>query len=294
MALNPDVSTSWTTPGAKDAMARTYAAVKEALKRSGLTVRHDIEVFLQGSYANSTNIRGDSDVDIVVMLKSSWSSDKNLLNAQEIAAYERDHSPATYTPKELRGDVIGALNVHFGNERVNPKNKAIRVNKVDGYVDADVVPALQHRLYFKYDKNNSGGFVEGTKLFPVQGSSIVNYPKVHALNGTEKNKNSRENFKPTVRQIKQLKRRAVKSGRIDPNKVPGYLIECMTFNVPDYFMVEDHHERLINVLRWLKDADFTEFKSVDTIHRLFKNDPGNFSPVEAKIAVLKMIEEANA
>lgn len=291
MALNPDDSQRWTAVGAKDAMARTYASIERALSADEALKVRDIEIFLQGSYANATNIRGDSDVDIVVMLKSTWAPDKSLLSTEEKAAYDRDHSPASYTAAHLRKDVIAALQKNFGN-RVEPRKKSIRVHKIDGYVDADVVPALQHRVYVAYDSVTKGRFLEGTKLFPTEGSAIVNYPKVHKMNGSEKNKVTNKNFKPTVRQFKQLKRSLVKSGQLDPKLAPGYLLECMVFNAPDTIFSDDHHSRLLNTMGWLLTADFSEFMSVDKIHKLFRTDPGKFSATDAKNVVITLAKGA--
>ncbi len=282
---------NWSAVGTKDAMARTYAAVQLAIEASDELKKHNIEIFLQGSYANATNIRGDSDVDVVVMLKSSWVADKTHLTASEKQAYDNDHHTASYGPKELRHDIINALNAYFGTDRVEPRNKAIRVNKKDSYVDADVVPAVQHRLYTKYDSITKGRFVEGTKLHPPKGHPIVNFPKIHKMNGESKNAQTRNNFKPAVRQLKQLKRRAVQSGRVDAKKAPGYLVECMTYNAPDSLFVDDHHGRLMELLKWLMSADFSTFMAADSIHELFRTDPGNFQADEAKQMIFQLADE---
>ncbi|HVX58444.1 MAG TPA: nucleotidyltransferase [Candidatus Saccharimonadales bacterium] len=292
MAVSAQDSQNWIATGAQDAMARTYAAVKAAIEQSQALKARNIEVFLQGSYANNTNIRGDSDVDIVIMLRSSWNADTSRLSRVEKVAYDSDHSPAAYTAEHLRQDVIKALQDYFGANRVKPGNKAIRVNKSDSYVDADVVPAIQHRAYVAYDSVTKGRFVEGTRLYPQKGASIVNFPKVHKRNGSEKNSATKENFKPAVRQVKQLKRRAAASGRVDPDKAPGYLIECMVFNAPDNVFVDEHHGRLFNVLKWLLTADLSSFTAVDTIHELFRTDPGNFSETDAKQVINGLVDEA--
>jgi hypothetical protein len=228
------------------------------------------------------------------MLKSAWTPDKSLLTLPEKAAYERDHSVAAYNSTHLRRDVIAALNDYFGLVIVEPKKKAIKVNQTAGYVDADVVPALQHRVYLSYDSLTKGRYIEGTKLSPPGESAIINFPKIHKINGIAKNSDTNKNFKATVRQVKQLKRRAVKAGKIDPKLAPGYLIECMVFNVPDTVFVDDHHKRLIDTISWLLRADYSSFKAVDKIHELFKTDPGNFSVDVARSLTIKLAEEITA
>jgi tRNA nucleotidyltransferase (CCA-adding enzyme) len=50
--------------------AETYNSIKNALAASTSLYKYTYDVYLQGSYANSTNIRADSDVDVVVELTS--------------------------------------------------------------------------------------------------------------------------------------------------------------------------------------------------------------------------------
>lgn len=291
MPVSTTDAQNWASPGAKDSMAKTYAAVKVALENNENIKRHNIDIFLQGSYANATNIRGDADVDVVVMLRSSWIADTSRLPLLQKLAYDNDHSSATYGAKELRADALAALVGRFGSDKVNAKNKCIRVDKSDGYVDADVVPAIQHRIYTSYDSTTKGQYIEGVKIFTQKGPVIINYPKVHIANGEAKNIATSSNYKPAVRQLKQLKRRAVQSGRVDPSHAPGYLLECMTYNAPNEVFSDDHHTRLTALLGWLLSVDFSKFTSVDGIHDLFVTDPGNFSAVTAKTVTRALAEE---
>lgn len=289
-ATNTEIE-NWTVTATKDAMARTYASVQLAIDDSKELQVREIETFLQGSYANATNISGDADVDIVVMLKSSWIADTSLLNAGEKLAYDKDHRTVSYGAAALRLDTVAALNKYFGSNRVDPKDKCIRVAKVANYVDADVVPAIQHRIYISYDSQTKGRYVEGVKIYTQKGPIIINFPKEHKKNGINKNSATNNNFKPTVRQLKHLKRRAVKSGRLEQKATPGYLLECITYNVPDDVFIDDHSGRLTGTLSWLLKANLSSFKSVDNIHELFKDDPGNFSDTIAKSVIVSLAEE---
>ena len=56
----------------------------------------NVDIYLQGSYANATNIRGDSDVDLVTELQSVWQRDLGRLTDWERQAYERDHVDSDY------------------------------------------------------------------------------------------------------------------------------------------------------------------------------------------------------
>lgn len=281
MTVTANQTGAFTGKGAQDAAQKTYASVKAALEAHQNLKTKNVEIFLQGSYANDTNIRGDSDVDIVVMLPRTFSSDTTRLNTVEKTLFDKHWSPAIYTSKDLRRDVIKALKSHYGEGRVEEKNKCIRIHKKDGYVDADVVPAIQHRLYRGYIYS-PGDFIEGTAIDTLKGDRIINYPKEHKKNGATKNFHTIGKYKPTVRQIKNLKRHAVQQGVLDPKDAPGYMLECMAYNVPVNLFESHDHLRLARVMMWLLEANFEKFTSADEVHTLFHTDPGKFSASSAK------------
>lgn len=264
--------TKWTAAAGGDQATETYEEVRKAL--ADLDRRHSIEIFLQGSYANQTNIRVDSDVDVVVKSNCTWSGSWQQLSPIGIQRYDA-LGTANYGAIDLRRDVTLELQSHFGSHRVHPKNKCIRVDKVPGYVDADAVPCLQYRLFTSANPDFSREFIEGIAIFPRDGGMIVNFPKQHIKNGQDKNQATGK-YKATVRQMKHLRNRAVDEGRIQKEVAPGYLLECMTYNVPNPQFVSDDSQRLLNVVSWLRENDKSGFMSCDGIHRLFVDDPGGF------------------
>ena len=63
---------SWTAPLSDTEKQRADNAIKmirAAIDGSEELKHMDIEIFTQGSYANNTNVRSESDVDVCVMLK---------------------------------------------------------------------------------------------------------------------------------------------------------------------------------------------------------------------------------
>lgn len=277
---------NWTTPGTQDAAQNTYTSVKAALDRSAALRSLRWEVFLQGSYPNATNTRGDSDVDVVVMLTSTMYPDiSRLVPADRDRELRGRGTGATTSASRFRNLVHQALIDYYGTGRVHSKNKCLRVDKTAGYVDADVVPTLQHRLYTSYPAYGQPTWIEGVAIDPLHGPRIVNYPKEHIKNGRDKNKRCSERYKPTVRQIKHLRKRAVATGLLADGIAPGYLLECMTYNVPDTYFLTDDSQRLSAVLAWLNSqsvADLTStFTSGDEVHRLFVDDPGHHSAATA-------------
>jgi predicted nucleotidyltransferase len=277
MASTPAEHAAWTAAGADTAAQNTYASVKRAL--ADLAQARSLEIFLQGSYANSTNIRADSDVDIVVMTRSTYRGSMERLAAPTKATYDLLPT-ATYTATQLREDVTRALIAYYGADRVRPKNKCITVLKRDGYVDADVVPCLQYRWYRYSD--SLADWIEGIAIEPVNGGWIINFPKEHIRNGQQKNALCTQRYKSTVRQMKNLRNRAVAEGRLADGTAPGYLLECMTYNAPNNIFVSNDSQRLRDVAGWLKVTNKQDFWSCDGIHRLFKTDPGRFNLATAQ------------
>lgn len=282
--------TNWTAVGTKDAAERTYNSVKAALDSSPALKGRSFDVFLQGSYANATNLRGDSDVDVVAMLTSTYVPDTTHLSVPERAAYERDRIPATYLAADFRRDVQAALQTYYGAGRVEPKNKCLRVHATQGYVDADVVPALEHRLYTSYAGQYSGKWIEGIRIYPLRGDSIVNYPKEHIRNGQAKNQRCAARYKPTVRQVKHVRLRAESEGSLREGEVPGYLLECMVYNVSDGRFVAEDATRVAQVLGELAAANLSALYSCDGVHHLFVDDPGRFDANEAR-RIIQILRE---
>ena len=291
--VSVETSKEWSAQGSTDASERTYRSVKAALSRSGELNALNIEVFLQGSYANHTNTRGDSDVDVVVMLKSTYTPDTSRLSVTELANYEKHWTPASTSADQLRAMVQRALVAHYGGSRVEAKDKCLKIEGQSGYVDADVVPALQQRLFTSFPSDGRASWVEGTSIKPLSGGRIVNFPKEHRSNGEEKNAASNGYYKPAVRQVKRLRRAAVDQGLLSKKDAPGYLLECLVSNVPDSNFVYGDAERLARVISHLAAFTPSDLKlsmwSGDRVTRLFVDDPGHHDEYLSS-RVLKTLE----
>jgi tRNA nucleotidyltransferase (CCA-adding enzyme) len=67
---------TWSNQGAVTTSSAAYASIKHALtKNTSPLVGKGLDIFLQGSYANDTNIYGDSDVDVVVFYDETFHYD---------------------------------------------------------------------------------------------------------------------------------------------------------------------------------------------------------------------------
>lgn len=65
----------WSKQGAIDTPKKLKEKIEKSLKSDSSKIQNksQLNIFLQGSYRNSTNIYGNSDVDIVVQHNSTFS-----------------------------------------------------------------------------------------------------------------------------------------------------------------------------------------------------------------------------
>ena len=102
-----------------------------------------ITLLVQGSYANKTNIPTESDVDVAVILKSTF------IAKYRAGATDSNYgfTDGTFSASELKDEVETALKQHFGYQGVKRHDKCIKVIGNTYRVDADIVPAYRYRDY---------------------------------------------------------------------------------------------------------------------------------------------------
>jgi len=229
-----------------------------------------VEIFLQGSYANSTNIYGDSDVDVVVLYRDTFYFDWSALTAAERQLHEVSFTSATYQWPQLRDETLAALRSHFGNGAVTPGKKAIKVQTGTGRLAADVVPAMQFRRYatFVDPKNLTAHW--GIQLFDSAGNAIVNYPKYHIERGEGKNQENRTGgqYKQTVRVFKNFRNYLVGKGLLAQGIAPSYFVECALHNVPDSLFMGNLNDTLPAILNHLLNTPSADFLCQNGVTRL--------------------------
>jgi hypothetical protein len=166
MTIPERTLSSWTGTGADNGSKRTRRTIYNALRseRSPLVQqKDDFGVHLQGSYPNTTNIRGDSDVDVIARLESAWHRDLDELSDNERARYHDDHQDAEYGRADFYNDVVSALRIKFDSSSVTRGNKAIKVDAEDTGLplDADIVACQDHRKYYSYPEDRDPHFETG-------------------------------------------------------------------------------------------------------------------------------------
>lgn len=204
--------------------------IRGALKASSPLAKRNIAVFTQGSYRNNTNVRLNSDVDICVLCKDVLFDDYSMSGG--LSRQETGIVPSDYSYAQFKVEVGTALTTLFGTTNVSRGNKAFEVHANTYRVDADVVPAFEHRRYLR---NPAGGFyyLSGTELRPDNGGSIVNWPNQHAENGVAKNKATGGRFKAIVRVLKRARDAMVEGGIPAAQPAASFLVESLIWNVPN-------------------------------------------------------------
>ena len=268
---------SWAEPPSateQDRCDNAILAVRNAVsKREPL--KDFTQVFPQGSYRNRVNVKRDSDVDIGVIFTGSYFFD--LIGGR---TEEPEDGPATYTFSVFKDDLEAALRSHF-KTGVTRGNKAFNLRENSYHVDADVVPLFHLKEYGPYGETRRGVSL----LSDHGGGRIDNYPErlandwpnipLHYENGISKNTATSRRYKSVVRIVKKLRSMMEAEGIMVAKPIPGYLIECLVFNVPDtYFNYPSWLETVRKIVGYLwsgtkPDGDCSDWREVDRIKYLF-------------------------
>jgi len=270
---------TWSLGGAQTTAAATGQAIRDALNSPTSLVRgRDKAIYLQGSYKNSTNIRGDSDVDVVVQLRDSFGYDVSTLNANERVAFDRTYSDATYTLPQFRADVLKTLEAAFGS-RVENGNKAIWVRKRSGFVDADVIACQTYRFFGGSPAGTTVPFsLDGMRFYTQNDHRLIkNWPRLHYDKGVEKNAATNGHYKSTVRIFKNLRNSLYDSGALPRTTAPSYFVESLIFNVPNNQFGSSYKGNVLNALVWLykqhEEGGFQKFVCGNGFISLFGTTP---------------------
>lgn len=218
----------WAKPPGKteeDRCNNATSAIRNAIKASDKLRARSLSIFAQGSYRNNTNVRKDSDVDIGILctdtffyapLPEGWTREK------------LGFSDATYHYDQYKNEIEEALVNYFGRSAVKRGNKAFDIHETSYHVEADVAVFFEHRRY-----QADGSYIEGVELrTDKKNRRVINWPEQHYENGVSKNQSTGTRFKSIVRVLKALSNEMTEQGD-GAADVPGFLIECLVWNVPN-------------------------------------------------------------
>ncbi|MCU4180173.1 nucleotidyltransferase [Bosea sp. BH3] len=271
MAISEAQLGTWSHQGPTGQFTATYETLRGVLNDSGSPYYlKDFEIFLQGSYKNTTNVYGDSDVDVVIRLDSIRYTDLDFLNAEEKARYSAQRSPGSYTLTEFKASVVAWLVRHYGNS-VKVGKKAVLIQGNGTRRDADVLVCAKLRRYYAFPAYGEPRYVDGICFFLPDGTRIENFPEKHSLNCTAKHQATREWFKHTVRIFKNLRNTMIERRIIADGLAPSYFIEGLLYNVPADKFGGSEQLNFRDVLNWLMAADRSSFVCANEQFKLLGN-----------------------
>lgn len=238
-----------------------------------------IKLFVQGSYANNTNVRTQSDVDVAVIQEEVFRTEyrsAGTLYPQNDADY--GFSKAEPAVKSFKDEVQEALEAKFGSD-VERKNKSIKVHGNTYRKDADAVPCRRYRDYrqdYRHDVNN---YLGGVVIYPDNGGMIINYPEQHIANGRKKNSDTNHHYKKMVRIMKKMRYLMEDSSCTTyssaAKNVSSFMLESLLWNIEDSWYTENcgsyrkvfAFSLLISLLQ-KRRSDFKSYKEANGIKPL--------------------------
>jgi len=248
MNISEDQLEVYAKLGATVGSANTYESIKNALLSYSWPSYINHIIYLQGSYANSTNIRGNSDVDVVI--ETEWVFYSNLT---EVEKQHLNLLDASYTWHEFRNEVVNALVSYYGANQVDStKNKSIKLRKNSNRLPADIIPCASYRKY-----STQFNYVSGITFRTMDtNTQIINYPKLHKASGIDKNNeyNTKGWFKPTVRIFKNIKERIIENNSLLKGKYPSYFVENLVYNIPNHLFGNSYLKTIVYSLEYLIDS----------------------------------------
>lgn len=255
----------------REKAARTHNAIREHLESDEALRKYSVETYLQGSYKNSTNVRGDSDVDMGSLTERIFYYDLSDLpqDPPQFATRSLQESvkasiePASFTFQDYRRDVLASLQRKYGHDNVFDGNKAITVAGNTYRLDADVLPCTSFRQYFQ-DWQKKASYHRGISFFTKSGERIVNFPHQHFKNLAAKDQRKDGKVKGCIRIVKRIRNELEELGKWDRKRSPSFYLESLVWNAPDDKFNGGYDSVVQNVLAYLWN-DLREKRGTDAI-----------------------------
>lgn len=280
---------SWSKQGAVTNSVNTHSYIRNALDAHTWPQGMKYQFYLQGSYANSTNIRGDSDVDVVAECTSVFYSNLTDVEKQQLGLQTGSHGFA-----DFRREVITALINYCNGSRVDPSGaNAIEVIPPpnSNRLKADVLACVTYKRYEALKV-----IAEGLAFWNQDNQQqIINYPKLHIRNGEQKNANGKTNgwYKPSIRIFKNARTRIIDGNDDLRKKFSSYFVECLFYNVPDLnfgYSFQQTYAQAVNYLaKALSDGTADKFTTQSGQHWLFGSSSIQWSQENARDFISRLV-----
>lgn len=273
----------WSNSPGTSSAEEAYASIRATLTAANARIKgKNFDVYLQGSYRSTTNVRSDSDVDVVIELKEVSYYDFSLLPSYQWQSLLAAIVPAAYGWADFRADVGRVLRSQYG-QTVEERSRCWKVPAAAGRLAVDVVPSINLKRYRPL-LLTPPTFDEGIYFEDRCGVRIQNFPRQHYDNGVAKNSifATGGEFKPSVRMFKNARSRAVERGLVSERCAPSYFVDCLLWNVPDGVFSSGRQTTFVGALNSLARANLSTFFSRNALISLFGSSPQQWSEASAR------------
>lgn len=189
------------------------------------TTSERIHLFIQGSYANNTCVRNESDVDIAVIRED--------INEYAFGdTFRMSTEDSKQEAIQLKNAVETALRRKFPYQ-VRRGNKSIKVDGNTYRKKADTVPCLSMHYYYRSHQKDFSSHYDGIIIYADDGTVIRNFPKQHIANGKKKNTNTNSYYKKMVRIAKKMRYLMSDYGYTSADNISSFGIESLIWNIPN-------------------------------------------------------------
>jgi len=267
---------TWSQQGKTGQFTDTYNSIRgNLLDTSAPYPVKNVDVHLQGSYGNDSNVWADSDVDIVLCHTGAFYYDISGMSQAEQDAFKAVFpGDATYGYSEFKRDA-GSFITRLYNGVVTGK-KALHIPGTNSRRNADVLVCQEFRRYYSYEPGVHGCHY-GVALY-VNSSRIENFPKQHADNCTAKHQATNRNFKRMVRVFKNIRNSMIEKDLLADKVAPSYFIESMLYNVPNEKFAGAYQAMWVECFNSVVTADETKLTTASGLHWLVRDNSSECWP----------------
>jgi len=242
-----------------------------ALEMKHSTLNRKVKIFIQGSYANNTNVRTQSDVDIAVVQEEVFQTEYRSSGLYPQSDADYNFSIVPPATKSFKDEVQDCLTSKFGRD-VERKDKSIKVHGNTYRKDADTVPCRRYRDYRQDFRKDASNFIGGIVIYPDSGGSIINYPEQHIANGKKKNTDTNHWYKKMVRINKKIRYIMSDAGMTCADNVSSFGLESLLWNIPnsEFMVYSSYGFSFKHILQYLytHQSDFSTYKEANGIKPL--------------------------
>jgi hypothetical protein len=270
---------TWSQQGKTGQFTDTYNSIRgELLDGSAPYPIANVEVFLQGSYGNDTNVWADSDVDIVLKHNGAFYHDLSHMPGPQQAVFKAAFpADAAYGYTEFKAHAVGWITRLYNG--VVPGKKAVFVPAKDNRRNADILVCQQFRRYYEFTGSSPPRYEEGVAFYAT-GVRIENFPKQHSANCTAKHQATSQNFKRMVRVFKNMRNAMIEKRLLAEGIAPSYFLEGMLYNVPNDKFTGTYTNMWVECFNWTVTADSTQLVCANRLHWLLRDSCATSWPLE--------------